>query len=68
MRSPNRIEGLTDGLIAQAKSAINNGYDLPLHGAIALEKDAFAVLFSTQDAHEGMGAFVDKRDPIFKGR
>jgi enoyl-CoA hydratase len=32
------------------------------------EADQFALLFSTEDAREGMGAFVEKRKPEFGGR
>ena len=34
---------------------------------IELERDMFCLLFSTRDAHEGMHAFIDKRQPTFEG-
>lgn len=49
-----------------AKHAIEAGRD-PATGA-ALERQAFAVCFSTADRQEGMAAFVEKRAPVFAGR
>ena len=54
--------------LAYAKEAAN----LALQGAheanLTQEATFFAMLFSTEDAREGMTAFADKRDPVFKGR
>jgi len=34
---------------------------------IEFERKLFYLLFATQDAHEGMHAFVDKRLPNYEG-
>lgn len=52
--------------IAQAKRVIEAGADLPLKDANELERQAFAVLFGTDDQKEGMRAFVEKRKAAFK--
>jgi enoyl-CoA hydratase len=39
-----------------------------LVSGLEYEADQFALLFSTEDAREGMGAFVAKRKPEFGGR
>lgn len=51
--------------VEKAKHVISKGLDLPLEHGIRLETEAEALLFSTEDKKEGMGAFVDKRKPTF---
>ena len=46
---------------------VNAGYDIDLQTACMLERDAFALCFSSFDQREGMQAFLDKRTPQFKG-
>jgi enoyl-CoA hydratase len=46
---------------------VNAGYDIDLQAACLLERDAFALCFSSFDQREGMQAFLDKRPPQFKG-
>ncbi|HEX9411947.1 MAG TPA: enoyl-CoA hydratase-related protein [Ktedonobacterales bacterium] len=50
------------------KDAVLTAYEVPLEDGLAYEKRLFALLFSTEDAKEGMGAFVEKRQANFKGR
>lgn len=52
--------------VEKAKHVIRIGADLPLPHAIRLETEAEALLFSTEDKVEGMGAFVEKRKAVFK--
>jgi enoyl-CoA hydratase len=46
---------------------VNAGYDIDLQTACLLERDAFALCFSSFDQREGMQSFLDKRQPQFKG-
>ena len=50
------------------KDAVLAAYEVPLEQGLAYEKRLFSLLFSTEDAKEGMAAFVQKRPPEFKGR
>jgi enoyl-CoA hydratase len=51
-----------------AKEAITRAFEGRLDDGIAFERKLFYFLFSTRDAHEGMQAFVDKRQPTYEGR
>jgi len=54
--------------VALGKAAVNNGMGMDLKRALYLEAELEATAFSTEDRHEGMGAFVDKRRPEFQGK
>jgi enoyl-CoA hydratase len=58
------------GLVALriAKECVNKGPDVDLPNALLLERQGFALLCSTEDQKEGMGAFLAKRKPEFKDR
>lgn len=47
--------------ILQAKSAINAGYTLEIHQALALERNICAVCFATEERAKGMADFLEKR-------
>ena len=53
--------------VRHAKAAANRAFDVDLISGLEYETDQFALLFATEDAREGMGAFVEKRKPQFKG-
>jgi enoyl-CoA hydratase/carnithine racemase len=53
--------------IAEAKKALAAGRGVPLDQALELEQQGFGAAFGTDDAIEGVNAFVDKREPDFKG-
>jgi enoyl-CoA hydratase len=54
--------------VRHAKAAVNKAQDVDLTSGLEYEADQFALLFGTEDAREGMGAFVERRDAEFKGR
>jgi len=54
--------------IAAAKQAMNEGWGRPIDEALAEERRAFNQVFWTEDAMEGVAAFLEKREPHFKGR
>lgn len=48
--------------------AVNEGLDAPMEKALDIEVRAFLASLRTEDASEGIQAFLAKREPVFKGR
>jgi len=53
--------------IAAAKHALAGGWGVALEEGLAIEEEAFQATFATDDAVEGVNAFLDKRQASFKG-
>lgn len=51
-----------------AKACLAVGTEIPLPAALEFEVKEAALLFKTEDQDEGMRAFLEKRQPVFKGR
>lgn len=51
-----------------AKEVLQQGQDADVRTAHALEQRAFGLSFASDDRLEGTTAFVEKRDPSFRGR
>jgi len=49
------------------KLLVNQGLDIPILAGLNMESLGWGVVFSTQDAKEGVNAFFEKRKPNFKG-
>lgn len=63
-----RLAGGPPIALRQTKQMLNNSFSLTLDQALEDEGWAQTVNFSTQDTVEAIKAFVEKRDPVFKGR
>ena len=50
------------------KRACQTGADMSLSDGLALERELQQRLFNSEDAAEGIAAYVDKRTPRFTGR
>jgi enoyl-CoA hydratase len=51
-----------------AKAAVNNVFDDYLDRGLLVERRNFYLLFATEDQKEGMQAFLEKREPAWRGR
>jgi len=63
-----RICALGPLAVRAAKEAMIKGASLPLEEGLRLEWELEEYLFTTEDAHEGPTAFVERRKPVYKGR
>jgi enoyl-CoA hydratase len=54
--------------LSAAKDAANRALQGDLGAGLSYEAVLFAALFASEDQREGMRAFVEKREPDFKGR
>lgn len=54
--------------VAKAKQSLNTGFELHISDGLKQEARLFGELFVTEDHNEGIGAFIEKRSPDFKGK
>jgi len=51
-----------------AMEAVDRGFDVTLEDGCKIEASLFGILCATADMKEGLGAFLEKRKPNFKGK
>jgi enoyl-CoA hydratase len=54
--------------VGRIKRAAQSGADMALEHGLALERELQAELFASDDAREGISAYVEKRTPSFSGK
>ena len=54
--------------VGNIKRSCQSGAELPLEQGLALERELQALLFNSQDAKEGLTAYVEKRQAQFTGK
>jgi len=54
--------------VGRIKRAVQTGSEIPFESALALERELQQQLFQSEDAREGLAAYVEQRKPQFKGR
>jgi enoyl-CoA hydratase len=63
-----KIAGLSRPAVLMAKEAVDRAFESPLADGIRTERRLFHSLFATEDAREGMAAFLAKRPASFRNR
>ncbi|MBU8879779.1 enoyl-CoA hydratase/isomerase family protein [Bacillus sp. FJAT-29790] len=53
--------------VQKAKEAITKGIGISLDEGLKLEAKLFSEICTTEDKEEGVSAFLEKREPVFKG-
>jgi enoyl-CoA hydratase len=53
--------------VGRIKRAVCSGIEVPFSEALAIERELQQQLFQSDDAKEGLNAYVEKRTPKFKG-
>lgn len=56
------------GAVGRIKRAVVTGVEMGLGEALGLERELQQLLFTGEDAREGLKAYVEKRPPEFKGK
>jgi len=54
--------------VGRIKRAVQTGAETSFETGLALERELQQQLFQSEDAKEGLAAYVEKRPPEFKGR
>jgi enoyl-CoA hydratase/carnithine racemase len=54
--------------VGRIKRAVQTGSEISFESALALERELQQQLFQSEDAKEGLSAYVERRPPQFKGR
>jgi len=60
--------GKASRAVGHIKRAVQTGGEIPFESALALERELQQRLFESEDAREGVRAYVEKRPPTFRGK
>lgn len=64
----NEVASRSPVAVRLAKMAVNKAFEMGLGDGLDFERELFYLLFASEDAKEGMNAFMEKRKPAFKGK
>jgi enoyl-CoA hydratase/carnithine racemase len=53
--------------VGRIKRAVQSGAEVPFESGLAIERELQQQLFQSEDAREGLNAYIEKRKAEFKG-
>jgi enoyl-CoA hydratase/carnithine racemase len=62
------LPGKAASAVGRIKRSVQSGAEIPFEYGLALERELQQQLFQSEDAREGLDAYVQKRKPQFKGK
>jgi enoyl-CoA hydratase len=68
IKTATKIAKLSRPAVMMIKDAVNAAYELPLTEGLRAERRSFQATFALEDQKEGMSAFLEKREPVFKNK
>ena len=63
-----KIAEFSKPIVQMAKESVNRSYETSLSEGLRFERRLFHAMFSTVDQKEGMTAFIEKRQAVFKDK
>jgi enoyl-CoA hydratase/carnithine racemase len=54
--------------VGRIKRSVQSGAEIPFESALTLERELQQQLFQSEDAKEGLAAYVEKRAPSFSAK
>jgi len=54
--------------VGRIKRSVQSGAEVPFSESLAIERELQQLLFQSEDAKEGIAAYIEKRTPSFKAR
>ena len=68
MELANKLKSKSPAILKLGRDAFYHMQDLEFSKAVEYLRDMVALLLSTEDSQEGVTAFLEKREPVWKGR
>lgn len=54
--------------VGRIKRSVQTGWEIPIEAALSIERENQQLLFESEDAQEGLAAYLEKRPPSFKAK